>query len=235
MDMNVTIFEIAGRLALTLFLGGVIGYEREFKNRPAGIKTHILVCMGACIIALIQQEISASALQAATDFPQLAGVVRSDEARLIAQVVSGVGFLGAGTIIVTKRSVVGLTTAASIWAVAGLGIACGMGYYEIALLGAFGLLLALTLVNRILQRVPTSKKIEIKYLHKDITQNAIQDYFEEHKIRVIDVNFTREMSGENRVYTNVYAVDLPHNINYPKVIEDLSSIENIVKIRTTMM
>lgn len=85
------------------------------------MRTHILVCMGACIIALIQVEIASGALRDALEYPQLAGTIRSDEARLIAQVVSGVGFLGAGTIIVTKQSVTGLTTAASLWAIAGLG------------------------------------------------------------------------------------------------------------------
>jgi putative Mg2+ transporter-C (MgtC) family protein len=138
-DMHLSIPEVALRLLLAMVMGGAIGYERQYKSRPAGLRTHILVCMGACVIALIQVEIATGAMRDALDHPDLAGVIRSDEARLIAQVVSGVGFLGAGTIIVTKRSVTGLTTAASLWAIAGLGIAIGMGFYTIALSSFIGI------------------------------------------------------------------------------------------------
>ncbi len=112
-EMILSVPEIILRLGIALIFGGAIGFERQYKNRPAGMRTHILVCMGACIIALIQVEIASKALRDALEYPELVGTIRSDEARLIAQVVSGVGFLGAGTIIVTKQSVTGLTTAAS--------------------------------------------------------------------------------------------------------------------------
>lgn len=230
--MHITELQIALRLGLALLIGGSIGFEREFKNRPAGMKTHILVCMGACVIALIQREIGYQALATAIANPKLIGVVRSDQARLIAQVVSGVGFLGAGTIIVTKRSVVGLTTAASIWAVAGVGIACGMGYYRIAILSAVFFLGALLLTNRMLQRLPMSKKIEVKYAHKRETQEAIQTYFMTHHVKVVDVNFSRELVNEEKVYTNIYTVDLPHKLYYSEVIEDISSLESVIKVRT---
>lgn len=118
-DMILTIPEIILRLGIALLFGGAIGFERQYKNRPAGMRTHILVCIGACIIALIKVEIASKAMRDVLEYPELVGTIRSDEARLIAQVVSGVGFLGAGTIIVTKQSVTGLTTAASLWAIAG--------------------------------------------------------------------------------------------------------------------
>jgi len=92
-DMHLSIPEVALRLLLAMVMGGAIGYERQYKSRPAGLRTHILVCMGACVIALIQVEIATGAMRDALDHPDLAGVIRSDEARLIAQVVSGVGFL----------------------------------------------------------------------------------------------------------------------------------------------
>ena len=91
-DMHLSIPEVALRLLLAMIMGGAIGYERQYKSRPAGLRTHILVCMGACVIALIQVEIATGAMRDALDHPDLAGVIRSDEARLIAQVVSGVGF-----------------------------------------------------------------------------------------------------------------------------------------------
>ena len=121
------------RLVLATIISGIIGYDRAQKHRPAGIRTHILVCLGACIIALIQKEIGFNALEIAKQYPQYKGIVRADDARLIAQVVSGIGFLGAGTIIVEHHSIKGLTTAASLWVVACLGLAVGMGNYVIAI------------------------------------------------------------------------------------------------------
>ncbi|MHC5229786.1 MgtC/SapB family protein [Enterococcus sp. LJL99] len=229
-EIHLTITEIIIRLSLAMLIGGVIGFERQFKNRPAGMRTHILVCMGATIIALIQVEIAISALEDATNYPELSGVIRSDQARLIAQVVSGIGFLGAGTIIVTKQSVTGLTTAASLWAIAGIGIAIGMGYYEIAILSFIGIFTALALVKKVIH-VPTTKKLEIRYVHKQDTKEFINQYFEDHQIEVEDVNFDMNLSGETRIYTNVYTINLPKKMTYAEVIEDLSIYKNITKLR----
>nr|WP_071865896.1 MgtC/SapB family protein [Enterococcus haemoperoxidus] len=230
MDINLTVPEIIIRLCLAMLIGGVIGFERQYKNRPAGMRTHILVCMGATIIALIQVEIAASTLQDAVNHPELTGVIRSDQARLIAQVVSGIGFLGAGTIIVTKQSVTGLTTAASLWAVAGLGIAIGMGYYAIAITSFIGVFVALTVVRKVIH-VPTTKKLEIRYIHKQETKEFINQYFEEHKIEIEDVNFNVVLVDDTQIYTNIYTIDLPKGMTYAEVIEDLSIYKNITKLR----
>jgi putative Mg2+ transporter-C (MgtC) family protein len=230
MDMYLTIPEIIIRLCLAMLIGGTIGFERQYKNRPAGLRTHILVCMGATIIALVQVEIAANALQDAVNHPELAGVIRSDQARLIAQVVSGIGFLGAGTIIVTKQSVTGLTTAASLWAAAGLGISIGMGYYAIAITSAIGVIIALTLVKKIIH-VPTTKKLEIRYIHKKETKEFINQYFDEHKIEIEDVNFNVVLTEDTQIYTNIYTIDLPKGMTYTEVIEDLSIHKNITKLR----
>ena len=173
-EMILSIPEIILRLSIALLFGGAIGFERQYKNRPAGMRTHILVCMGACIIALIQVEIASSAMRDALEHPELVGTIRSDEARLIAQVVSGVGFLGAGTIIVTKQSVTGLTTAASLWAIAGLGIAIGMGFYAIAIVSFIGIVIALTVVKQIIH-VPTTKKLEIQFIHRRETKDFLAE------------------------------------------------------------
>ena len=229
-ELTLTVPEIVLRLSLSMIIGGTIGFERQYKNRPAGMRTHILVCMGATVIALIQDEIALSALRDAMAYPEMTGVIRSDQARLIAQVVSGIGFLGAGTIIVTKRSVTGLTTAASLWAVAGLGIAIGMGYYAIALTSFVGVFIALTLIKRIIH-VPTIKKLEIRYVHKQETKEFINQYFEQHKIEIEDVNFDVDISGSTRIYTNIYTIELPKGMTYAEVIEELSIHENITKLR----
>ena len=175
-------------------------------------------------------EIAGGAVQDAMQHPDLSGVIRSDEARLIAQVVSGIGFLGAGTIIVTKRSVTGLTTAASLWAGAGLGIAIGMGFYSIAIISFIGVMIALTMVKRIIH-VPTTKKLEIQFIHRQETKDFLSDYFEARKIKIEDVNFDVKFVEDYRIYTNIYTIDLPKGMTYTDVIEELSTYKNITKLR----
>ncbi|NMB18274.1 MAG: MgtC/SapB family protein, partial [Erysipelothrix sp.] len=111
-----TIQDITLRLVIITLISGIIGYEREKQNANAGLRTHLLVGITATILALIQQAIVNDVLTLYTS-TNIEPVIRADPSRLIAQVISGIGFLGAGTIIVTKRNVSGLTTAASIWSV----------------------------------------------------------------------------------------------------------------------
>jgi putative Mg2+ transporter-C (MgtC) family protein len=223
--------EIIGRLLLAIVVSGLIGYDREHKNRPAGIKTHILVCVGACILALVQKEIGYNALNTAQVYPKLAGVVRADDARLIAQVVSGIGFLGAGTIIVQRQAIRGLTTAASIWAVACLGIAVGMGDYVIAISGTVVVFGVLVFIQKII-RVHAYKKLEIQYKHKLEAKEFIQQYFDEHKIEVTDVNFSVTQNEDSTVYTNIYEIEIPRELSYADIIEDISLNKNIMHIQT---
>ncbi|AXX65585.1 MAG: MgtC/SapB family protein [Lactobacillus sp.] len=231
MDLHLSIFEIVLRLVLSVFCAGIIGYNRQQKNHSAGVRTHILVCVGACIIAMIQKEIGFNALYMASRYPHYAGVIRADEARLIAQVVSGVGFLGAGTILVHHHVVRGLTTAASLWTVAGLGLAVGMGNYDIAIAGTVVIFLVLGALKRILHITPV-KKIMIQYRHKTETKIFIQDYFDEHDIVVRDVNFNVDQAdSNNHIYTNVYDIEIPSKINFADIIEDISMNENVMAIK----
>ncbi len=170
---NLSIIQILTRLLLAIVMGGTIGYEREQKNRPAGMKTHILVCLGATIIALIQQELSLDALEMVKNDPNLANVVKFDQSRLIAQVISGIGFLGAGTIIITKQRVTGLTTAASLWSVAAIGIGIGMGFYVVTLFSFLAIMFSLSLVKRIVT-ISKVNNLEIQYVHRTETKNFIK-------------------------------------------------------------
>lgn len=118
------IFLVAVRIILAAFLGAIIGIEREIKNRAAGLRTHIIVSIGACLIMLIGIE----------GIGEISNNIGRDTARMAAQVVSGIGFLGAGTILQTKDGVSGLTTAATLWLSAAIGLAVGVGFYEGALI-----------------------------------------------------------------------------------------------------
>lgn len=109
--------EISLKLLLALVLGGIVGYEREYKSRPAGLRTHILVCIGAALVQITSLNYFRN------------NGITMDPMRLGAQVISGIGFLGAGTILKEGANIKGLTTAASIWAVACIGLAAGSGLY----------------------------------------------------------------------------------------------------------
>ena len=170
------------RISLAILLGTIIGVEREIKNRPAGMRTHILVCLGACIISLIESSFVAS-LSASTETS-----VAYNFGRLSAQVISGIGFLGAGTILFTDRKITGLTTAASLWNTACLGIAIGYGYYLIAIVGSIFVILVLIMMQRIIH-VRISKKVEIKFVHRVETIEYINKYFDENMIQVVDQDF----------------------------------------------
>ena len=125
-----SVWTIIGRLALSFLLGGLIGWEREHEQKPAGLRTFILVSLGAALFALVTLE----AVEEAQGLQQV-GPVRVDPVRIIAGIAQGIGFLGAGTILITRGSVLGLTTAAAIWATSAVGVACGLGLWQIALVG----------------------------------------------------------------------------------------------------
>ena len=138
---EVTWVAVIVRILIAFLLGGVLGVERGLKQRPAGLRTYMLVCVGACMIMLPNQYIYQT-------------FQTGDPVRMGAQVVSGIGFLGAGTIIVTKHSQIkGLTTAAGLWAAAAVGLATGIGFYEAAVAGALVIFFTLTVLNRLDMRM----------------------------------------------------------------------------------
>ncbi|KAE9559645.1 MgtC/SapB family protein [Companilactobacillus bobalius] len=211
---------------------GAIGIDRAYKHRPAGLRTHILVCLGACIIAMIQKNLGFNALMVAQQYPQYKGILRVDEARLIAQVVSGIGFLGAGTIIVENHSIRGLTTAASLWVVACIGIAIGMGNYIIAISGFLVVFGVVAFLKKII-RISPVRKLKVEYKQKVETKEFIDGYFKENKISVEDVKFrVSKLNNNNSIYTNIYSIDFGKNVDYVDIVENLSMNENIVKVET---
>lgn len=140
--------EVVVRLLLATLLSGLVGLEREVSGRAAGFRTHILVCVGSTLIMLTGLYL----------MDAMKGAVQVDPARMAGQVVSGIGFLGAGTIIQFRDSVRGLTTAASLWTSAGIGLAIGAGFYVGALAATAIVLVVLLMLSRLEQTWVGSKR-----------------------------------------------------------------------------
>lgn len=229
--------EIFIRLGLAILIGFVVGLEREHHHRPAGIKTHILVCMGATIISLIQIEMIQDMIAQVAKNPELANILKTDYGRLGAQVISGIGFLGAGTIMRTKGSIKGLTTAATLWLVACVGLGIGMGYYTISIISIFLVMLILTLLRFFqssIQRKKGLKVLELQFVSKKETMEIVNEYFAMKYIHIKNIEFLDDQeeqiyNGKPIIHCN-YTISLPRTIEFQNVINELSMEDNIVKI-----
>lgn len=225
--MQLTFTDIFLRLCVAILAGGVIGYERETRRHPAGLRTHILVCVAACVVALIECMLAEQFSSSNYDNNR----VTMSMGRLSAQVISGIGFLGAGTIITTKRNIVGLTTAASLWAVGCLGIAAGMGFYGLCIFGTTLALIVLTLIKQVIVG-HIYKIVEVSFKHRKETLDFLNDFFMTNHIRIQSIDFRVEESAEGNIYTNVYTLDLPRKLDSAAMINDISEYVNVQKVRT---
>lgn len=212
--------EIALRLLLSVLLGGIIGYEREHTNRPAGFRTHILVCVGSALVMVTSEFI----------FNKYGSYANIDPARLGAQVISGIGFLGAGTIIRDGFNVRGLTTAASLWSVSCVGIATGIGFYGGA--AAATLLIFLTLI--------TLKKAEMHFSKKNRYRTFIVEsdsvpgqvgnvssLLEKYSIEIKNIQLYRNMENNHMIKL---LVKLPGSNIDLQTVSDLQGLTGIKKV-----
>ncbi len=216
------------RIVVAIAIGTIIGVEREYKNRPAGMRTHVLVCLGACTVALLES----SFITDVTNGTAVSSAIGYSFGRLSAQVISGIGFLGAGTIFTAQRKIVGLTTAASLWCVACLGLAVGYGYYFIAAVGCVCVIAVLMVMQRIVH-VNTVKKVEVTFVHRIESMQFINDFFKEKEIKTIDLDFHVEAKDGVNIYTNIYTLQMPNSITYTEVVNQLSEYPNMMSVRTT--
>ncbi len=224
--------EVFLRLAISVIVGGAIGYEREYKNRPAGFRTHILVSLGATVIALIQVNINEEMIRRVILNPALTNILKADYARLSAQVISGIGFLGAGTIIHHKGSIKGLTTAATLWVVACIGLAVGYGFYLISIAALIFTQLVLISLKRFQTKIFHASehiKLEVEFIKRSKGIEFIDQYFDIHKIHVLSMEFhTTEEEPVKK--TCVYTLSLPKYVNHLDLIIDIGDNENIKDI-----
>lgn len=168
------------RTAAAVLVGTVVGVEREFRDKPAGLRTLVLISLGDCVFSMVSLVMSGPMV---------------DHTRIAAQVVTGVGFLGAGSILRSTKAVYGLTTAASIWMVAALGMACGFGHFGIAAVGTLATLSVLVLLHRVGHRIDVARavrKYRIATTDPLIRFQNLEPYFVEAGLKVLRRNCYRQ-------------------------------------------
>ena len=229
---DLTDTELLIRVMFSLLIGFVIGLEREYKNRPAGMRTHVLVCLGASTIALLEASLVRASVTAASHGLELSLSL----GRMSAQVISGIGFLGAGTIFVAQKKVSGLTTAAGLWNVGCLGLMIGFGYYWLALIIAGFVMIVLVVLQKVIH-VNTVKRVEVRFTNRASALPFINGYMHQKHIQVLDVDFHIEHfekadEPERNVYTNLYTLHLPPGLSYADMVMQLTQHKDIQVVRT---
>jgi len=214
---EVTYLAVALRIVCAVIIGGLLGLERGLKNRPAGLRTYMLVCTGACLVMLTNQYIC-----------QVFGT--GDPARMAAQVVSGIGFLGAGTIIVTRHSQIkGLTTAAGLWTSAGVGLALGIGFYEAAVMGSLAAFTVMTLLQRMDNRMHRATKRLDVCLELE-SKLSLADFLRQVRETGLDISSVERESGSGEAGTRCYTATIKaeKRCNHEELMDVVREIPGVI-------
>jgi putative Mg2+ transporter-C (MgtC) family protein len=206
---------IALKLVLAAILGGIIGIEREIRDKPAGLRTNILICVGSTLFMSISTKVA-----------QMLG---GDPTRIAAQIISGIGFLGAGAVLHSHGFVLGLTTAATIWVVAGVGMALGSGMYTVALFTTGMSLITLYFLSFIEDKIQGRRSYSYALVVTDLNQAlaSINRVLQESSVAAASFNFKKK-AGHYRVWFNLL---IPRDTNL-KIIQRLSAIPEITQVET---
>ena len=218
---EISLLAVMIRLSLAVLLGGIVGIERARKRRPAGFRTHILICLGAAMTTLTSQYLLLVAHQ------------YTDVARLGAQVVAGISFIGAGSIIVTgHHRVKGLTTAAGLWTAAIVGLCCGAGFVEGALLATLFILAAELLFSKLEYRIMgNSPQVRLLIQYADTsTLNQIIRRIHDMEVKILDLDIQKGVSAEALHDYAGLTLSLPRNIQIDDVTQDLRAMEGVFSV-----
>ena len=218
---DVTLLSVTVRMLLAVVCGGVIGIEREYKRRPAGFRTHSLICLGAAMTTLTSQYL------------YLQMHYYTDMARLGAQVVAGIGFIGAGTIIVTRRQrVKGLTTAAGLWTAAIVGLALGGGFYEGGIFATLLILMAelffSKLEYRMLENAP-EVNLYMEYTDKNCLESVLK-LFRELNLKVLNLEITRSTGSEKHNACAIFSLRLNKRCRVEKLLAEIHATEGVMSV-----
>lgn len=218
---TLNMFSLAVRMCLSVVCGGIIGLERTYRRRPAGLRTHMLICLGACLTTMTNQ------------FLCLYLHYYTDMARIGAQVIAGIGFIGAGTIIVTRHQrVKGLTTAAGLWACAIVGLALGAGFLEGGLTLTCLVMIAELLFTRV-ERMALRNSLELNlYLRYDdsAAMTRVLNFLKIHQIKLISLEITRPHEDEAHKATAIFLLRLNKQLHQAEFIRQLGEIEGVSSV-----
>lgn len=217
---------VASRLLVSVCAGAIIGLERAYTGRPAGLRTHTLVCTSSCLLMLF--TVYQWELLAFVPSSTLADTVRVDPTRMAQGIMTGIGFLGAGVIMKEKLSIRGLTTAASVWMTASLGIILGMGFYSAGLLATCITLVVLNGLGWLEKKLPTRSycRLIMRFKSRRVLKRLeIQDLVRQFNIRGSNPSYQLEDEGHFLEYRlNIYTID---SDNFQKLAEHLTTLDEI--------
>lgn len=220
------------RIILAMIVGGIIGFEREKKGRPAGFRTYMLVAVGATMTVILSQYLDYMLNNRWVLTADHIGI-KTDLSRFGAQVINGVGFLGAGTIIVTGRQEVkGLTTAAGLWASACMGIAIGAGFYECMIIGTLLIVGCMKLLPFIENVVTNRARNMSIYVGMDSIENlgGVVGYMKLSGIGLFDVEVDKA-ENENLSHVNaLFSIRLPKHLQHAEVLAKIATMDGIIAI-----
>ena len=219
---SLNLFSVAVRMVLAVLCGGAVGVEREYKRRPAGFRTHILICLGAAMTTMTSQYLLFT-MHYFTDI-----------SRMGAQVVAGIGFIGAGTIIVTqRRRVKGLTTAAGLWTSAIVGLCIGAGFYEGGVLTTLLILTAELFFSkmeyRFLDHVPEIN-LYMEYEDKQCLESVLQ-LFREQDVKVLDLEITCSTGNETHNACAIFALRLRRHDRAEALVETMTTTHGVLLVQ----
>lgn len=219
------------KIVLSVFFGGIIGLERGQKHRAAGSRTYMIVCLGATLTMILSQFEAYMLSQVWAD--RLPFIVTTDVSRFGAQVINGIGFLGAGTIIVTGRQEVkGLTTAAGLWASACMGLAIGAGFYECAILGFILIIITISLFDKFSTMIAyNSRNMDLYIEFKSIEDlGTIITKIKETNIQIFDVDIRREKQPNGTIISAVISTRLPKGTAHSNIMSLISKFDFVTLV-----
>ena len=210
--------EVIVKLLLAVIVGGFTGYEREKSNQFAGFRTHILVSIGSCITSIIALEL----------FDNYSNISTMDPARLPAQVLSGIGFLGAGAILKNSNGIRGLTTAAGIWATACIGIAIGYGQYVLGIASWLLVMITLYMLKRFDKVISKKRETILKATIKDL--DSISLIFNKIKTYPIVIRSLKVKTEEENNYLVDFLLEYDRKITIDELVSHLKKMDCVLEI-----
>lgn len=226
-------YEIILRIVFAIFAGGVIGLERKMKGKPVGVITNILVCLGATMLAIYQQLLYNGIEMHGWSVTPKTLNLSANSGRIVAQIVSGIGFLGAGTIMRDHNSVSGITTAATLWIMACLGIVIGSGYWFLSVVSVFSVVFILFFVKNFINTVIDHKRLMLITMSCDNSIDIV------HLFKEFGLSFNRykvvKIEKEKGQLLKIIRIKIfiPKYINFDKMIQDISQRDGIHSINNT--